>query len=648
MRWLVRIMAILVAVVVLIVGALLLMPGDKIASLAAEQIRAQTGRDLQFDGDVRVTFWPVLGIETGPVTLGNASWASDAPMLTANALSIGVAAAPLLSGDVQIKRLIAEQPVLRLEEGQGRANWEFGAPLAASGASAGGNQAPSEALGVTLDRLSFDKARLIYVRAGETVFDFDGVDLAAKWPDPSAPLELDATLPLPHEALKVSLTIPDLPGLAAGQVVDMEMSLNAPETSLRYAGKVSKAGELSGQGSFVSKDTTRMLAVFDRPGTELPRGLGRAADVSAQITYTKDGRLSLRTLDAKLDGNRLKGDADLVIGDVPTITARLDAGTLDLTGLAGEGPSVGEGGSSNTSGGWSTAPIDASALSLANGSIALTADAIKTNYADLGPSRLTLSLDRRRAVLTMQPVTLFSGLLTGELVANNRNGLSVGGNLVAEGIDAQQSLSTFAGVDRLSGLASGTLRFLGVGQTEDQIMRSLSGEGRLQMGRGVISGLDLDGLMGTGAGSGGTTVFNSLTASFQMEGGNAYNSDLLMLLENFKATGEGRIGLGAQDLDYLFTPVALRANSGQGLAVPVRIVGPWRNPSIRPDLSQALEAAAGVEVDALEDQAKDELRQKLGEELDTTISEDQDIEELIKDRLEDEAKKGLLKLFGVD
>lgn len=648
MRWLVRIVAILVAVVVLIVGALLLMPGDKIASLAADQIRAQTGRDLQFEGDVRVTFWPVLGIETGPVTLGNADWASDAPMLTADALSIGVAAAPLLSGDVQIKRLLADHPVLRLEEEQGRANWEFGPPSTVSSASADVVQGTTEPLGVTLDRLSFDKARLIYLREGETVFDFDRVDLSAKWPEPTAPLELDATLPLSEEALEVSLTVPDLPGLAAGQVVDMEMSLTAPETSIRYEGKVSSSGELSGQGSLVSKDTARMLAAFNRPETELPRGLGRSADVSAQITYTKDGRLSLRGLDAKLDGNRLRGDADLVIGDVPTITARLDAGTLDLTGLAGGDQTTGEGAGNSASSGWSRAPIDASALSLANGSIALTADAIRTSYADLGQSRLTLSLDRRRAVLTMQPVTLFSGHLTGELVANNRNGLSVGGNLTAEGVDARQSLSTLVGIDRLSGSVSGQLRFLGVGETEDQIMRSLSGEGRLQMGRGVISGLDLDTLMGSGAGTGGATVFNSLTATFQMEGGNAYNSDLLMLLDNFKATGEGRIGLGVQDLDYLFTPVALRANAGQGLAVPVRIVGPWTNPSIRPDLTQALEAAAGVEVDKLEDQAKNELRQKLGEELDTTITEDQNIEELIKDRLEDEAKKGLLKLLGVD
>jgi len=248
----------------------------------------------------------------------------------------------------------------------------------------------------------------------------------------------------------------------------------------------------------------------------------------------------------------------------------------------------------------------------------------------------------------MAPVSLFSGQLTGQVVANNRNGLSVGGDLRAEGIEMREALATLGGIERLSGAASGQLKFLGVGASEAQIMRSLSGEGRLAMGRGVIAGFDLDNLMGRGAKGGGTTVFNSLTASYRMDKGNLFNEDLLMLLDNFKANGTGRVGLGARDIDYLFTPVALRANAGQGLSVPVRIVGPWADPSIRPDLSQVIEAATGLDKEAVDTKAKDELRRKLGEELDTEITPDQNVEELIKDRLEKEATKGLLKLLGAD
>ena len=106
--------------------------------------------------------------------------------------------------------------------------------------------------------------------------------------------------------------------------------------------------------------------------------------------------------------------------------------------------------------------------------------------------------------------------------------------------------------------------------------------------------------------------------------------------------------MGARDIDYLFTPVALRANSGQGIAVPVRIQGPWSNPSIRPDLSKVIEAAADAELKKLEDDAKQKVFEKVGGELDTTITDSDQIEDAIKNKLEEEAKKGLLKLLGAD
>ncbi|WP_164658234.1 AsmA family protein [Tropicibacter sp. Alg240-R139] len=652
MVWLVRIGVILIVVVVLIAGVLALLPGDKIASLVADQIRAQTGRDVDFGKDVKVTLWPVLGIETGAITVGNADWASDTPMLTADALSIGVAASPLLSGEVQIERVIAQNPVLRLEESGGRQNWIFTTASGAKASADGGTSStPSiDAFGVTLERLELRNARMVHVKDGQTDLDFDGVTLKARWPNPTAPLEVEAALAVGEDAIDVAMTLPDLPGFAAGRVTDMSFTMTAPETTVRYRGKVSRTGEIAGQASLVSKDTALMLAAFGQPGVNLPQGLGRVAQVSAQITYTHDGKLALRELKAALDQNSFAGSADLLVSDPPQITARLWIGTLDLAGLGGistHGSDSGDGAAAAADG-WSTVPIDVSALALANGSIRLTADMIKTSDLTLGSSDLTLTLDRSRAVLKLSPVSVFGGAVTGQLVANNRNGLSVGGNLKMNMIEARDALVTLADIDRLSGKLDGSFEFLGVGQTEESIMRSLSGKGVMQMGQGVISGIDLDGLMGTGSGSGGTTVFNSLTASFTIQNGDLDNRDLLLQLDNFRADGTGRVGLGNRDIDYLFTPVALRANAGKGLAIPVRVLGPWSDPAFKPDLSQVIETAAGVEIDKIEQEAKDRALEKLSEELDTSVTEDQDIEELIKDRLEDEAKRGLEKLFGFD
>ncbi len=651
MKWLIRILFILIAVVGLTLGALLLMPGDKLGAILADQVRKQTGRELSLSGDVHISFWPVLGMETGPVTFGNAPWASPQPMLSAESLAVGVDAEALLSGEIRIKRVIAANPVLRLELANGHGNWVFQSGDS-DAATVSGTQTSSAGKAddrpITLEQLELSGARLIYTENGATVMDFPSVDLSASWPDVSAPLELQAKMAAPGGAVDVAMSIPDLTAFASGAATSLNLELTAPGGQISFAGLVNLAGEMDGKTQINAANTNQMLAVFGQAGVTVPKGLGQIADIETQMTYTRDGRIALRGMVARLDQNQFNGDADINIANPPQITARLNAGDLDLTmagaATGGENASGGRGATN----GWSKDPIDASVLALANGNIRLDANSIAIPDLVFGKSSLTMTLDRSRAVLEMHPARLFSGVLNGQVVANNRNGLSVGGSFTAEGIDVKDALSTLAGIERLSGTGSGSLEFLGVGQNEDQIMRSLSGKGRINMNGGVISGIDLDRLMGKGQGSGGTTVFNSLSASFKIKDGNLTNKDLLMSLDNFRADGAGRVGLGARDIDYLFTPVALRANSGEGLAVPVRIVGPWSDPSIKPDLTKVLEAAADAELKKLEEEAKEKVQQKLIEELNATVTEDAKIEDVIKDKLEDEAKKGLLKLLGVD
>ncbi|MGV6805697.1 MAG: AsmA family protein [Ruegeria sp.] len=661
MKWLIRILFILVAVVGLVIGTLLLMPGDKLSAILVEQVKSHTGRDLKLSGDVRLSFWPVLGMETGPVTFGNAPWAGPDPMLSASSLSVGVDASALLSGDIRIRRVLAENPVLRLEVSEGRGNWVMSAPQADSPPIAKGKDdsgetaithSPTKSGAVTLDWLELDRARLIFIENGVTSMDFAQVDLTATWPDPTDPLKMNASMPVPGGSVDVTLEIPNLPAFSAGEVTPLTVNMNAPGGQITFGGRVNLAGEMEGKTRVRTSNTDTMLAAFGQGGVSVPLGLGRKADISSQMTYTRDGRISLREMQAVLDHNRFDGAADIIISDPPQITARLKAENLDLTKAIGGGGSKSKGAGGKSGGdkpdtdGWSKAPIDASPLALANGSIRLKAKSIAIPDMTFGPSDITVNLNRSRAVLKMNPATLFSGRLTGQVVANNRNGLSVGGKLKAKGVDLKQALTALVGVERLSGTASGNIEFLGVGQTEDQIMRSLSGKGTIDVGKGIISGFDLDRLMGRSAGTGGTTVFNSLTATYIINKGNLMNEDLLMQLDNFRADGAGRVGLGKRDIDYLFTPVALRANGGKGVSVPVHIKGPWSNPSIKPDLSKVVEAATEEKVQELEQDAKSKALKKVGEELDTTITDSEQIEDALKKKLEDEAKKGLLKLLG--
>ncbi|MFV1492885.1 AsmA family protein [Phaeobacter sp. JH18-32] len=650
MRLIIRVIAALVVALVLLLAGLLLLPGEKLAQLAATQIEKQTGRTVTFGGRVGYTLWPTLGVKADRVALSNAPWAGPEPMLTAERLTIGVAAADLLRGQVRITELSAVLPQLNLStRADGTGNWVL-EPLASGAVET--PAAPSgtmESLPISIEALTLTGASLRYAPHGETPIEMKQVDLALQWPDPTGTVIADVTLRPAGAPVQIAAEIGTFEAFLAGQVASVGASLSADDTELRFDGRADINGAATGRVTGKSTDLARSLAVLGAAeGIETP-----AVDswlIGSDLTYTPDGRLALRDLTLEADANRLRGAADVVLGDVPMVTARLSGDQLDLSALLPSGeadlPAAAAAGNGDdpVSDGWSRTPMDFSWLAALNAAISLEVQGVETGSVRLGPSSLDLTLDRSRAVLKFQPATVFDGQLQGQLVVNNRNGLSVGGKLGFQDIRLEQALGQTMGYDRLNGEALGELEYLGVGNSVAEIMSSLSGKGWLEVGKGFFTGFDLEELMRSGSGNGGSTLFDRLTASYTIEGGNLLNQDLLLSLRGLRAEGEGRIGLGAQDLDYLFTPSLQRGDGSTRLSIPVAITGPWSDPKIRPDLKRALEP----EIDAVEQQAKDRLRQKLAEELDTEIAPEQDINEAIRDRIEKEAKDQLLRLLGGD
>jgi Uncharacterized protein involved in outer membrane biogenesis len=265
-----------------------------------------------------------------------------------------------------------------------------------------------------------------------------------------------------------------------------------------------------------------------------------------------------------------------------------------------------------------------------------------------GPSRLYMNLDRARAVFELREVQGYGGTWTGQFVANNRDGLSVGGQMALGGVELNGLLTDLAGVERLSGRTDLSLSFLGVGQSIDAIMKSLSGDLSVKMGQGTISGIDLDQLMRSGGGAGGTTIFDSLGLTVDIASGVARNEDLLLTLPGLEARGEGAIDIGNRTLDYLFTPVSLAARGGRGLAIPVRIKGSWDDPSIRADLGEAIDLNLAEERERLEQEARERLNRELEERLGVTVEEGQSVEDAIRETAREEVEREAAKELGVE
>ncbi|MCJ7871581.1 AsmA family protein [Phaeobacter sp. J2-8] len=633
MKWLLRLIGLVVLIAGVAVASLLLLPRDRLARIASDQMSTQLGRDVSISGDVSLTLYPILGISTGAISIANADWAGDTPMFQADAATIALETLPLLQRNVRIKGLHAESPqVLLQRDGSGRANWMFSEGDSTD--SGGGSTLAS----LSIEDLTLTNGAIRFEDAGSAPLDLRGVDFALKWPDPTGPADLDLVLRPAGQAVSVVAELASPLNFMAGGAHPVTAKITTEGGTANFTGKASLVPEVQGKLSADLSSTAQFLASLGLGATELPEGLGRAINASTDLTFNREQRLALRGLQAKLDQNTLTGDIDVFLAGKPRVNGQLSAGDLDLSSLTASG----SGGNDADTTGWSKTPIDASALSLFDGEVLIDANSLDLGTVSFGRARILATNDNARAVFSIRELVGYDGTFNGQFVINNRNGLSVGGDLRGSNVEAKSLMRDLTGVDRLSGKANAELEFLAVGQSMDAIVASLRGKGAMKFGRGVISGIDLDKLMRSGDGSGGTTIFDSLAATWDISSGKLQNDDLAMILSLLNADGDGWVNLYEQTIDYTFTPRLLKAREGKGLAIPVRIQGPWSAPKISADIAKAIDMNFADEKKLVED----EVKKRISEEIGLDLQETESVEDAVKKKVEDEILKGLGGFLG--
>jgi AsmA protein len=644
MRWMVRLAGVLAALLALAVAALFLIPTERVAAIAAERFEAATGRALTIDGSVRPSFWPVIGARLEDVRLANAPWSDSGPMLEAVAIDLGLDLRALIGGDIVITRLEAVAPRILLErDADGNANWEF----AGNGATpAAGGEA--RALSLDLAQVT-DGSLRIRDRAAGVDLVLEALDLEMRLPDLAGPGEIVATGRRNGQGFAAEARIEVVQRLLDGAVTPVALALRAGGSTLRFDGRAGIEPAAAEGRLVVEGDGLGPLLALAGQGADepLPAEM-RPVSVHGQVTLAPEGSVHLREGVLMLGENRLTASLDLSNdGPRPRLTGDIAAESLDLTALTA---GAGDDGGGDGGGEWSRAPIDASAIGALDAALSVRAGAVETGFGQIAPLRVDVTLDRARAVFDLRDVRMHDGRIAGEFVINNRAGLSVGGNLRAEEVSLEPLLQAVAGIERLAGTGDAQLRFLGVGQSMDAIMRSLSGEGRLDLGRGEIVGLDLVGMLRnldmSYVGDRNTTVFDTLTGSFAIDGGVLRNQDLNMEVRAIAVSGRGAIDLGARTLDYRLTPTAFRdPETGREIQVPLHVTGPWDEPRYRLDLAGLAEERLREERARLEERTRAELERRLGVERQEGQSGREALQEGVRQRLDDEIGRGLQRLL---
>ncbi len=661
MRWIIRSGIALVLLAIVLVGAVFLIPAEKVAGIAVAKFNALTGRELVISGAVRPTIWPQLGVTTGPISISNADWSKEGPMVQAEGLSISLDLAAMIAGDVKITGVEAINPKIVLERSaKGEENWVFG------GGGSGGTVSeatPGVGQPFTLDAASVSGGALVFAdHAAGVRYEISGIEATATIPNYTGPASVDMAAVMNGQSFTLVGEVAAFQDFLDGKLVDSDLKLVAGAAEIGFKGQAGIAPEAKGEVSADLADLAAVAALAGMAAPKLPRGLG-ASDVrvAGAVTLTTAGSLHLRGGSVVLDGNKLTVDGDLTTaGERAKLSAKVVAGTLDLAGVSG-GEGGGAGGGAQAAG-WPADKIDVRGLAALDAAVALTADSVDLGLVKFGPSQIVLTNDRSRLVTELRKVSAYEGVISGQFVVNGRNGLSVGGDLSFAGMALQPLLADFGGYQRLVGTGDMRVKFLGSGATVDAIMRSMSGSGSVSLSNGEILGLDIAGMLRTldtsYVGEGQKTIFDSLGGSFTMAGGVLHNEDLVLKSPYITARGVGDVGLGARNLEYRIKATALADDTGAGgLTAPLLIKGSWANPKFSLDLQALADEKLAEQKAALEAQAEAkraeleaEARAKLESELGVVQQQGESLEDAARRRMneavDDEAQKALQKLLG--
>ena len=419
--------------------------------------------------------------------------------------------------------------------------------------------------------------------------------------------------------------------------------------------------ELSGSLKSNSFNPKQLLTQL---GQDAPQTADSNALTQASFSATLGGpagTVLLKPLSLQLDDTQLNGEASFVL-DSQVIAVKLKGNALDAdrylppaaaSGAESQGTTGTGTADSNTAPGNSTAKTGTSGwprdeliplepLRALNLSADLDLDSLKISDITLSKPGLSVTADKGLIRLTRFSSGVFEGQVNATARIDARKApLQMSISKQISGVQIGSVMQTLADSDVLAGKFNAKADLSLSGQSIHAWVNSLSGNANIQMGEGLIKGIDaaqslcqginnLSALWINAEQVDKTTPFADLNANFNLVNGVVSNRDLSAKLDAMSVAGRGTVNLPRQTLDYrlgmtvednLFNQSCSVNNRLQGVEIPVNCTGSFHDEpaklcrldtSFIGDLLKA-EAKRKVE-EKIGTQVEDKLKEKLGED----------------------------------
>jgi AsmA protein len=710
--------AVLALVVLLMVGVVLFVDPNDYRADIERIVERETGRQLTLGGELKLSVFPWLALQTGPASLSDAPGFGDEPFVSLQNARVSVRVLPLLRGSVQVGNVSLTGARIRLlTDSQGRDNWaDLGKKDAAEAPAAtaqGPAQLPTIAgleikdAAVVLDNRQTNSRRVIRdfnletgrLQSGEPfdlklglIFDQDAslsvkvhvattvtADLESNAHRLAKP-EIDVTISgpgYPAEGVPVRIRADSLStdigrkihrldgfdlttawkgdGLPAGGV---PVALKAKELTANLAAQTLEltdlqaevagarlSGALKGEeildapriGGPLRLEPVSLREWLPKLGVAVPKT--RDAEVLKRLSFASNvaaTRTSAELQDVNLQFDETTAKGSLGIADFASKALRFDLNVDRIDADRYLPPPVDAPVPAKTD---QEPPANIPIEALRNLNARGQLQVEEAVFANIKFTKLRLGVNARDGKVRFNPseASMYGGQYRGDIgidATTDVARISLDEHL--SGIDFAPLFSDLFESKRVAGKGSANIKLRGSGRNTHDIVKTLAGNLDFAVANGAVEGADLwyeirraRAVLKQEAAPERTgperTEFSALKGTGVMQNGVLTNNDLDVSLQYLKVTGQGKVDVPNDTLDYQLIAKVLKI-PGEGAdaaqmqelvdaSIPVKVTGTLSDPKVRPDIEGYLKGKVKQRVEEERGKVEQKIKDKLGDKL---------------------------------
>ncbi|MDA0655586.1 MAG: AsmA family protein [Proteobacteria bacterium] len=576
------------------------------------EAKKATGRNLVIDGDLKLNIFTLTpGLAVNGVRFQNAAWGSSPDMAKIRRFEAVVSIMPLLSGAVEIRRVILEGAEILIEKNKaGNGNYEFaakgdpGAKMAQKKAPAKSAGKGSGDLNLVVQAVTIKNAKLTYkdhnapqalVLALENFTvkgkgKSDPLEIALKGAYNEAKFQAKGTLGSPAELLKPTKPWPiDLTAEAGGATVKVKGSIGNPQ----------KASGINISLNIDGKDLSDLSEVTQSPVPALG-----PYSVAAKIAGDVAKSISLSGIKVNVGSSALVGKLNIVLAGRPRVVGGFQSDMLDLadfTKTAKGAPASSGGGAPGAaapSGGAAKGqyvipdtPLPVAGLKAVDADLEFDIKKLIAAPTTVENIHATLRLNNGDLKITPVKMDLAGGAIAAGLQLNASGGVpALNTNLSVKMMSLSKLSAQMGQKDVMDGDINIAMNLSGNGSSPRKIASGLNGNFEFTVGKGKIKTETMEELMGgfmtaiTKLIAGNKpvyTVINCGVKKLEIRNGISTSKAMEFDADWIALVGGGTVNLKNEQIDYGVNPdIKL---GGRSTTAPVKISGTLANPRFTVD-----------------------------------------------------------------